>query len=339
MRLITRLAGLALLLLCLQTSLASPPKSIVYVAPLSTGFYHTGMVIPLSALFYKAVDSDTAWAYKGRPNNRIYGMAFHYPSKGKYMALATHTGVHQSFDYGKTWKVTTGWRITEVNHVQYDPENADMLYCSSPYGFYKTIDGGKSWQKHNNGLETIDAQFVSSFIIDWSNPKHLYCSTEDVVYKSTDRGESWQKLGLQVKRIRTIVQHPKDEKILAVGTENDGIYFSKDGGQTWEKRDTGVLSTTFYSIAFDPSNPDVVYAAGFQTGVYKSTDGGKKWKQYFKGLPILDIHSIAIDPQNSKRLYAGTMGKGVYRSDDGGETWIFAGVKNGIISAIKIESF
>lgn len=339
MRLTKKLLRIVLFCLCFPLTLLFAQESIVYVAPLSTGFYHTGMVIPLSALFYKAVDSDTTWSYKGRPNNRIFDVAFHYPSKGKYMALATHTGVHQSFDYGKTWRVTSGWRITEVNHVAYDPINPDVLYCSSPYGFYKTTDAGKSWAKHNKGLQSINAQFVSSFIIDHANPHILYCSTEDVAYKSTDMGESWQKMGLRIKHIRTIVQHPKDAKVLAVGTENNGLYFSNDGGETWGKRDTGIFSSTFYTIAFDPLNPDIVYAAGFQTGVYKSTDGGKKWKQYFKGLPVLDIHAIVIDPQNSNCIYAGTMGQGVYRSDDGGQTWNFAGIKNGFISAIKIESF
>ena len=328
-----------ILFVCLQSSLLFPQESIVYVAPLSTGYYHTGMTIPLSALFYKTVNSDTAWNYKGRPNNRIYNMAFHYPSMGKLMAMATHTGVHQSFDWGKTWKVTSGWRLTEVNNVQYDPVNPDILYCSSPYGFYKTVDGGKTWTNHNKGLESINARFVSSFIIDRANSHALYCSTEDVVYKSVDAGESWHKMGLRVKQIRTIVQHPKETQILAVGTENNGVYFSKDSGQTWEKRDTGVLSTTFYTIAFDPSNPDVLFAGGFQTGVYKSTDGGKKWTQSFEGLGILDIHAIAVDPQNSNCIFAGTMGQGVFRSDDGGKTWDYAGVENGFINAIKIESF
>ncbi len=339
MRLPTKFACLTLVLLCMQLSLAFSQKLTVYVAPLSTGYYSTGMVIPLSGLFYRPVDSDSKWNYKGRPNNRIFDMAFHYPSKGKYMALATHTGVQQSYDYGKTWKVTSGWRITEVDHVEYDPINPDILYCSSPYGFYKTMDGGKSWQKHNKGLNSIDAQFVSCFIIDHANPQHLFCSTEDVVYESTDMGDSWHKLGLQVRSIRTIVQHPQNAKILAVGTENNGIYFTNDGGKTWEKRDTGIFASTFYTITFNPSNPDVIYAAGFQTGVYKSTDGGKKWKQSFTGLPILDIHTIAVDPQNSNRIFAGTMGQGVYRSDDGGETWAFVGIENGMINNIKIESF
>jgi photosystem II stability/assembly factor-like uncharacterized protein len=313
-------------------------QSTIYAVTLSTGYGVTGMAMPLSAMFYKTF-ADTSWQYKGRPNNRIFGFDFYYPARGKIIALATHTGVHQSLDWGKSWKVTTGWRITEVNSVAFDPRNPDILYCSSPYGFYKTVDGGKNWVKYITGLNSIDAQFVSSFIIDHSNPDVIYCTTEDVVYQSADAGESWHKLGLRVKRIRSIAQHPTDANILAVATENNGFYFSLDGGKVWEKRDTGVMHSTFYRITFDPTNPDFVYAVGFQTGIYKSVDGGEKWNHYFKGLDALDFRTIAVDPNNGSRLIAGSIGKGVYQSEDGGASWRFIGIPDGYVGAVKILDF
>lgn len=313
-------------------------ESKIYAVTLSTGYGHTGMAMPLSAMFYKTF-ADTGWKYQGRPNNRIFSFDFYKPAKGKIIALATHTGVHQSWDGGKSWRVTTGWRITEVNSVAFDPRNSNIIYCSSPYGFYKTVDGGKNWTKYSNGLNSIDAQFVSSFIIDHSNPDIIYCTTEDVVYQSINAGESWQKMGLWVRRIRFIAQHPKDPKILAVATENNGIYFSLDGGNNWEKRDTGVMHATFYGIIFDPTNPDIVYAVGFQTGIYKSVDGGKKWNHNFKGLDNLDFRSVAVDPNNSNRVVAGSIGKGIYQSDDGGESWRFIGIPDGYVGNVKILDF
>ena len=310
----------------------------IYAVTLSTGYGHTGMAMPLSAMFYKTF-ANTSWQYMGRPNNRIFSFDFYKPAKGKIIAMATHTGVHQSWDWGKSWKVTTGWRITEVNSVAFDPRNSDIIYCSSPYGFYKTVDDGKNWTKHNDGLNSIDAQFVSSFIIDRLNPDIIYCTTEDVVYKSTNAGESWQKMGLRERHIRFIAQHPQDPKILAVATENNGIYFSLDGGNIWENRDTGLKHSTFYGITFDPSNPDIVYAVGFQTGIYKSVDGGKKWNQYFKGLDNLDFRSIAVDPNNSNRVIAGSIGKGIYQSDDGGESWRFIGITDGYVGTVRILDF
>ena len=324
-----------LIVLFLITVPVNAGEPTVYLVTLSTSYAHTGMAIPLSALFYKSADTDTNWHYYGRPNNRIFNMDMDRTSGHRMMALATHTGVHQSFDYGRTWKVTTDWRMTEVSCVAFNSQNPDIIYAGSPYGFYKTVDAGSHWKQHNTGLNSIDAQFVSSIVIDAGRPARLFISTEDGVYISVDAGESWKRSKLSVRNVRTVVQHPRNPRILAAGTENNGVYFSIDGGHIWEKRDTGLMHNTIYTIAFDPDNPDVVYAGGFQTGVYKSVDGGYKWKNYFAGLPVLDIHAIAVTPGNSNLVFAGTMGQGAYVSTDAGKTWQYAGIKNGYVSAIK----
>lgn len=335
-----KFSSLILTLIMLSPNLTAAQEPVVYSVTLSTAYGHTGMALPVSALFHKkAASSDTTWSYRGRPNNRIYNVDFHRASKGKMIAMATHTGVHQSWDFGKTWKVTTDWRMTEVNSIAMNQEHPEIIYAGSPYGFYKTIDDGKEWKQFNNGLEGTDATFVSSIIIDHSDFNRILISTEDGVYISETAGESWVRAGLNVRNIRIIVQHPIDPKILMVGTEDNGLYISADGGKVWEKRDTGVVHATFYIIAFDPNNPETIYAGGFQTGVYKSIDGGKKWKHTFNGLGNLDIHGIAVVPGDSNVVYAGTMNAGIYKSVDGGISWEYAGVKNGQVVAIKIESF
>ena len=115
----------------------------VYATTLSTGFSVTGQKHSVSALFYQSPNSGAQWDFLGRPNNRIFTVAFFKPAKGKILAMATHTGVQQSNDYGKTWKTTSGWDMTEVNDVVFDPNDSNIIYASSPYGFYKTTDGGK----------------------------------------------------------------------------------------------------------------------------------------------------------------------------------------------------
>ena len=96
--------NILIILIFSQANSGFSNEPTVYVVTLSTGHYHTGMAIPLSALFYQPAVVDSNWKYLGRPNNRIYCLNVHLASKGKYMAMATHTGVHQSFDFGKTWK-------------------------------------------------------------------------------------------------------------------------------------------------------------------------------------------------------------------------------------------
>jgi photosystem II stability/assembly factor-like uncharacterized protein len=85
------------------------------------------------------------------------------------------------------------------------------------------------------------------------------------------------------------------------------------------------------SVAVDPTNSRVLYAAVQDEGVYKSVDGGASW-----GL-VLDNPSsahIALDPTNPQVLYVGVW-KGVCKTTDGGASWQV--LQNGLDTAATIE--
>ena len=51
-----------------------------------------------------------------------------------------------------------------------------------------------------------------------------------------------------------------------------GIYISTDAGNKWKRMDTKEMklpSRRVWSIAFDPQDPDRIYAATHSSGVYK----------------------------------------------------------------------
>lgn len=313
-------------------------ETVVYVTTLSTSYTHTGMKQTLSGLFVRAA-GDSQWQCLGRPNNRVYTFDSYLPAGGRILGLATHTGVHQSWDSGKTWKQTSDWRMTEVNNIRFHPTQADKIYATSPYGFYKSIDQGGHWLQYNSGLDSPDATYVSAMVPDYANPGTIYIATEDGIYFSNDDGEHWTRSELAIRHIRTLIQHPTQPDIWMAGTENNGLYRSMDHGRHWIKCDTGILHDTFYTVAYDQAHPDTLYAAGFQTGVYKSVDGGKSWRQHFQGLAILDIHSLAVDPSNPQRIYAGSMGQGLFISTDGGLSWRFDGINQGFIWGVTIKQY
>jgi photosystem II stability/assembly factor-like uncharacterized protein len=220
--------------------------------------------------------------------------------------------------------------------VSVDPKNSQTVYLATAYGIYKTSDGGATWKQMNDGLT---ATFASCIIVDHSISTKLYCATEDGAFGSENGAKSWHKLNLSAPNIRVVAQHPRDAQMLVAGTENNGIYISRDGGKVWEKSDSGIDHNTFYTIAFDPSHQEIMYAGGYTTGVYKSINGGRSWQRYHEGLTNLNIHALAVDPNNSNRVYAGTMGGGVFRSYDGGVTWGNVGLSGSQVWAISIQPF
>jgi len=320
------------------TWMAEGGERVVYVTTLATSHTHVGQNHTLSGLFYQT-PGDSTWGFMARPNNRVYSMDAYLPSGGRILAMATHTGVQQSWDGGKPWKPTSDWRMTEVSVIRFAADNPRKLYAASPYGFYKTTDDGCTWTAHNNGLDNPDAPFVTALVIDDSRPGRLLISTEAGLYESDDDGEHWHAGTLEVNHVRTLVQHPRNPEVWLAGTEDHGLYRSVNHGKNWQKCDSGILHATFYSIAFDPSHPDTLYAGGFQTGVYKSSDGGKTWKQFFSGLTSLDVHSLAVDPADSRCVYAGSTAQGVFLSQDGGLTWRNHGIAGGYVWTIKILNY
>jgi photosystem II stability/assembly factor-like uncharacterized protein len=308
-------------------------QSTVYASVVTTKVYVVGAANAPTGLFYQKTGGDTTWSHTGPVNIRDFGAALG-PGSGKIMYIGAGNGVHQTTDGGNHWKITTGWPVTEVLWVEPHPSRPEIVYCATPYGIFKTVDGCKTWQEKNKGLKVLFTQCV---IVDRWHPDTLYCASEDGAYASYDAGDHWQRLGLSVGGVRVIAQHPKRPGVLFAGTEEYGIYITSNGGKWWHKSEAGIDHTTFYTIAFDPVHPDTVYAGGYTTGIYKSVDGGNSWVRKNEGLGQLNIHGIAVDPTNSNRVYVATIWGGVYRSENAGELWQSAGLAGSEVWNIFIQ--
>ena len=309
-------------------------ESTVYVSVVATKMFVVGAANPQTGIHYQHPSADTVWQKTGPDNIRAFGVAAFPGSDGRVLYIASGNGVHRSTNGGASWKITTGWQVTEVQAVCPDPRDPNTVYIATPYGVFKTVDGCATWSPRNTGLGAL---FISAVVVDHMRPNTVYCSTEDGAYKSTDGAATWTRLGLSVGNVRTLVQHPRRPDILLAGTENHGVYRTTNGGTWWERCEAGIDHNTFYAIAFDPGHPDTVYAAGYVTGVYRSLDGGISWKRKSDGLSVLTFHSLAVDPRASGRVYAGAYWGGVFRSDSGGESWRRVGLGDSQVWTIHIQ--
>src|SRR3954469_10444351 len=222
------------------------------------------------------------------------------------------------------------------------------------WGIYRSVTGGKYWQLLKG---TRNANFGATDLeIDPVNPNLLYATFwNDGVYKSDPSQTHWTNL---TPRIAAAISPEPDFSAsrFAIATAalpngktriyagfdwynaTDGahrpsrLFRSDNGGATWVFTGYGpdrfsiesvfnycdIQCTYDNVVEVDPSNPDIVYAAGeynyaFENGgIYRSTDAGKNWKTL--GLDLHpDFHALAMQPNNPGHIVIGNDG-GVWDS-------------------------
>ena len=256
-------------------------------------------------------------------------------------------GVYKSVDAGKTWK-NVGLRDSRaIGRVIIHPKNPDIAYVAAlghPYGpntergVFRTLDGGKTWEKvlyKDENTGAIDVAF------DPNNPHILFAALWQVrrspwgfesggpgsgLYRSADGGATWKQIennGLPKGpwgKIGIAIAPNSDRIYALIQASEGGLYRSDDGGEKWQliNGDRALIQRAWYymHIFADPKSPDVLYILDVQ--FFKSTDGGHSFNKIHP--PHGDNHALWIDPLNTERLISGDDG-GATVSLNGGKSW------------------
>ncbi len=259
------------------------------------------------------------------------------------------TGMYKSKDGGRTWESIGLSKSRHIPRVRIHPTNPDVVYAavlgdlfkdSEERGVYKSIDGGKTWNRilfANNRSGAVD------LVLDPENPDIIYASTWNVrrtpydfssggdgsvLWKSIDGGETWTNLleadgmpGGTVGIIGVTVSPVNPNRVWAIiENDNGGVYRSDDGGESWElvNSDRSLRQRAWYysRIIADTKDANKVYV--MNVAYHVSTDGGRSFKA--KYAPHGDHHDLWIAPEDNNRLIIADDG-GAQVSYDGGGSW------------------
>jgi len=260
---------------------------------ISDGFFKTGSVGAVAVSI-----SD--------PNVVYVGMGEH-PPRG--VTSSYGDGVYKSTDAGKTW-IHLGLDLTrQIANIRIHPTNPDIVYvaaqgaihgASAERGVYKSVDGGKTWTKT---LYVDDNSGCVDLSMDMNNPRILYAAMWD-----------YRRLPWEVRS----------------GGKGSGLYKSTDGGDTWEKIQTGLPKELGkMSVAVSQANSNKIYlvvesdSEKEQGGLFVSDNAGKSWNRVSKDHRLVQrawyyIEATA-DPVDENTVYV--LSSPAVKSTDGGKTW------------------
>jgi photosystem II stability/assembly factor-like uncharacterized protein len=206
----------------------------------------------------RALPSSSTWSFPPKPSTHHARWIAPDPhvSGRVYVAVEAGALVH-TMDGGQTWfdRVPDGPYDTHTLIIH--PAVPDRLYSAAGDGFMaagkgyqESLDGGKSWQYPDEGLQhhylygtTVDPADPDTILVSAStSPQtaHNPRMAESFVYRKT-KGQSWQVVtnglpeaaGSIIPAFGTTAAEPGVFYLLS----NKGCYRSSNGGLNWERLD------------------------------------------------------------------------------------------------------
>ena len=167
-------------------------------------------------------------------------------------------GVYKSTDGGKTWTNMGLKKSFQTGRIIVHPKNPDIVYVGAlgrlygpneDRGFYKTTDGGKTW---NKVLYVDDKTGVIDIAMHPADPETLLVATWERQRDEFDshRGEPPLQDGYDAY-----------DPIKKWGP-GSGIHKTTDGGKTWKKLTKGLPSSDLGRVGLDyyRKDPNIIFA-------------------------------------------------------------------------------
>ncbi|WP_419470356.1 LamG-like jellyroll fold domain-containing protein [Candidatus Kuenenia sp.] len=250
----------------------------------------------------------------------------------------------------------------EISLKSKDNIGKGYIFTVSADGAWSTVETGSETESdETSGSETSDETLNGSglthtTLVEYyppSGPRNTVSSkkrTKAIISKqSSSSTQTWQQVAKRTQAQKTaglsggegwqmilgITYAPSDPTIAWFCTDTNQVWKSTDGGTSWERKANGFYANGAVSIVIDPTNPNIVYAAGgmmpassstaenhIAEGIFRTTDGGDNWTL------AKDAHFHRSQAQGGihfafagSTIYAAQSEGGLLKSTNGGTTW------------------
>lgn len=367
-----------------------------------------GLAVGADAAIFTTTNGGKTWVQgKGTDSTRTLTTAFVVPGHaGQLMLAGGDNNLIITENGGKLWKTTHNY-IPNVYKIESLP-GGELIALGSDFGLkssdngtlwfafnmpgmgvtagdftsltngwvaygsfdnvqvYVTTDGGTTW----NIRDPLKHPVISS--IDMIDDQVGFLASRDFVYKTIDGGNTWNPLqAISVDGGITDL-HVADENTLWTSLNNGDVYFSTNGGASWQEVNPNVINSNktlgiwantsgeawtvgkYISILYTPDfgvtwtdqipasketmfepnffNEFVGMVGGSDGTILRTKNSGAKWE------PVKFPRSenfFGLNMIDDKVVVAGSSTGKVFRSDDQGDNWIIIGQNLGKITDLE----
>jgi len=252
----------------------------------------------------------------------------------KGIAFASHDGL--KFYKDKKWSATTdlnndymGFNVVDKGfYTSGHPGKGSDL--PNPLGIQKSTDDGKSLSdvafEGDFDFHSMGVGYKNHAIYIYNG--HGNSQLSSGLHKTVDEGDSWSKVkGEGIKGdIVAIAVHPSNEETVALTTKN-GVFLSKDGGETSSTLETNTNGTSVYF------SEDNLWYGTFKAKPHLTAYNLEEQKKERISLPDLDQDAVAYfaKKQGSDEMVIYTYQNQAFTTKNKGEKW------NQIVTSGELE--
>lgn len=130
--------------------------------------------------------------------------------------------------------------------------------------------------------------------------------------------------------------------------KDGGVFRSLDSAENWEqkvfiaqdgKRTRTINELDIKTMAFHPSDANIIYLGSKGSGLYFTITGGEQWTQS-STITSGTINAIAVDPADPRNVYI-AKDSTIIKSTDEGLTWetVYSDVDGATITSLVVDSY
>lgn len=213
----------------------------------------------------KALPTTIEWTFPNPPHvAHVKGLSVYEGDPNLILGSVEEGWAVRSRDAGKTWENLKDNIEFDLHFIYVMPDDPANVLATSGHGLYRSMDGGDSWARSEDGL---DFRYFAPLAFHSSRPDVMFTAAastpppgwrkpegaESAFYRSENRGQTWQRLrGGLPERLpaapRAVASDPDDPNAFFIGMLNGSVWATENGGESFQEVLTGLPQVSSIAV-------------------------------------------------------------------------------------------